>query len=99
MKLLSFITGNTIGNSYRYHMNVNHLIGEFVIITRESCTGLIIAASQSNTNPLNNCQIDNSYPLVYYVLISDGLIKGPLFSSEIRTLCLFYSFKLINVNS
>lgn len=80
-------------------MNAGYHTGDFVIVDNDTHTGLIIAATQSNSNPLNSGQIDNSYPWVYYVLISGGLIKGPLFASEIRTVSLFDALKLIYVNS
>lgn len=84
---------------FKSSMNIAHLTGDLVNIVNGSLTGLIIATTQSNRNPLNSGRLDNSYPWVYYVLISDGLIKGPLFASEIRTLYLINTFKLINVNT
>jgi hypothetical protein len=46
--------------------------------------GVIIAKRQANTNLLCPTAQSEKYQWVYYVLMNNGCVEGPMFSSEIH---------------
>jgi len=72
-------------------------IGDFVFCKKmfnSSKTGMVIATKPSNYSSNNST---NCYSTVYYVLLQEGIVEGPLFSSEV-TMVLRIMFQLIDVN-
>lgn len=61
--------------------------GDFVFFGRNFNPfrlGVIIAKRQANNSLICPTIKDEKYQWVYYVLMNDGSVEGPIFNSEIR---------------